>query len=315
MSPRQRYFNPNQTPYERSALDFLRWLKFPKNQSMSPSLKHTENKQYRFLQTNRTITSITWIGHSTFLLQIGGVNILTDPVWATFIGLIKRLNTPGIPLDHLPSIDVVLISHGHYDHLHFTTLRKLKGDPLFLVPEGLQDTFINKGFSKVKELSWWQHFEKTPIHFTFVPALHASGRNLFDQDTSHWGGWICRSLKTGETLYFAGDTGYFPGFMEMGKNFDIDVALLPIGAHEAGMHSKSIHLSPEDAVLAFQDLKAKTCIPMHYGTFHMGNDSGLKAVSRLRSEWNRRQIKDGNLRILELGETWKNQERSSFESE
>lgn len=302
MTPRQRYLNPNHMPYERTALDFFRWLKFQRNPSMNPTVEHTGSKQYRFLQTNRSIPSITWIGHSTFLLQMGGINILTDPVWASFIGLIKRLNSPGIPIDQIPSIDVVLISHGHYDHLHFSTLRKLKGDPLFLVPEGLQHTFMNKGFAKVKELAWWQHFEKTPVQFTFVPAFHASGRNLFDHDTSHWGGWVCRSIKTGETLYFAGDTGYFQGFTEIGQRFDIDVALLPIGAHGTG---RSIHLTPEDAVSAFQDLHAKTCIPMHYGTFPVGDDHGFKAVNRFRSEWNRRQIKEGNLKILELGETWK----------
>lgn len=259
------------------------------------------NKRIQELKDNRSLTSYTWIGHSTFLLQMSGLNILTDPVWAKRMGFQKRLTEPGIPVEELPDIDVVVISHGHYDHLDFPTLKKLKGDPHYFVPIGLKPLFKRKGYHHVTELRWWEKVEYKGIQLHFVPAQHWTRRSLNDMNTSHWGGWILQSLY--ETFYFVGDTGYFPGFKEIAERFSIDTVFMPIGAYEPEWFMADSHISPEDSVKAFLELQAKHFVPMHYGAYRLADDTGPEALEKLLKEWQKQQLPREQLQVLSIGET------------
>lgn len=287
------------------------------------------------LNANRTETTITWIGHSTFLLQIGGLNIVTDPVWAARMATQARLAPPGIPIEEMPPVDVVLISHSHYDHLHIRSLRRLVGpNTMLIVPEGLLRKLRRKGFSIIHELAWWEHITVAErVKITFVPAQHWTRRTLTDMNRSHWGGYVLEHVvqekKTsggsdsagtstgdgspanqssqetvGETIYFAGDSGYFRGFELIGQRFHIDVALLPIGAYEPEWFMSQQHVTPEEALQAFEDVKAKVMIPMHYGAFKLADDTPREALDRLEEDRVKRGIARERIHILAHGELW-----------
>jgi L-ascorbate metabolism protein UlaG (beta-lactamase superfamily) len=251
--------------------------------------------------------SITWIGHATFLLRYGRLTIITDPVWAKRLAFQKRLAEPGIPLNRLPPVDVVLISHGHYDHLDFPSLRAIKGDPLILVPVGLKAKFLRKGFRKVEELSWWQKIAVDGVQFDFVPTQHWTRRTPWDTNSSHWGGWVMQEIKPNAadapTIYFAGDSGYFRGFKEIGQRYKLDYVLMPIGAYEPEWFMSKQHVTPEEAIQAFLDVEGKHFIPMHYGAFFLADDTPKEALDRLNAEWTRCQLEHLMLNILIHGET------------
>lgn len=256
----------------------------------------------RFLQHNRSEPSITWIGHSTFLIQMAGLNIVTDPVWARRMAFQKRLAPPGIELSDMPSVDVVLISHSHYDHLHVSSLRRLRGPKQMIVPAGLRKKLVLRGFLQCQELHWWEDTSLHGAKFTFVPAQHWTRRNPWDMNTSHWGGWVLQ-VDHGPTVYFAGDSGYFRGFKEIGRRFDIDVALLPIGAYDPEWFMASQHVSPEEALQAFLDVRAKYFVPMHYGAFKLSDDTPIEALQRLEAARRRLGISEENIFLLRHGET------------
>lgn len=259
------------------------------------------------LANNSGQSSVTFIGHSTFMVQLGGLNIVTDPVWATRMGLGARLTAPGVPIEQMPPIDVVVLSHAHYDHLHLGSLRRLSGDFVMLVPEGLGAWMKRKGFSRVEEFSWWQTKQIGGVDFSFVPAKHWTRRTPWDMNTSHWGGWIMQHEQN--CLYFAGDSGYDEGlFKEIGSRFDsIDVALMPIGAYEPEWFMRDSHMSPEEAVQSFLDVHASIFVPMHYDAFHLADDTPKEALDRLLAEWKRRELAPERLWTMELGRTqlWK----------
>ncbi len=283
----------------RQLLHYFRYRNLGKDLTKSISVALKKNIDQ--LQQNRSYTTYTWIGHSTFFIQLNGFNIITDPVFAKRMGVEKRLVPPGIQLYELPTVDLVLISHAHYDHLEFSTLRKLKGEPAFYVPSGLKNLFMRKGFTNVHEANWWDHFQLQGITLHFVPAQHWSRRNLFDKNKAHWGGWIIQSKQ--KTFYFVGDTGYFRGFKEIGKRFSIDTVFMPIGDYEPEWLSGLQHINPEKAVQAFLDLNAKQFVPMHYGTYRLSMDTGPEALDRLQKEWQCRNLSPEFLDVLKIGET------------
>lgn len=285
-----------------------------------------------FLHNNRKHPSITWVGHSTFLIQLAGLNIVTDPVWSGKMAFQKRLAPPGIPIEDVPAVDVVLISHSHYDHLNIQSLRRLGGRKQLLVPAGLSSKLKMKGFNNVKELHWWESVHIHGIKFTFVPSQHWTRRNPWDTNSSHWGGWIIEPYATATgakqqqndqaspasaaphgwpivseapTVYFAGDSGYFKGFKEIGSRYRIDVALMPIGAYEPEWFMGPQHVTPEQSLQAFEDTGSEWFVPMHYGAFKLADDTPREALDRLENARMARGIAEDRIVVLPHGETWR----------
>ncbi|UUZ90944.1 MBL fold metallo-hydrolase [Paenibacillus sp. P25] len=292
--------------------DMRKWRKQKrlKIRDYSYQVPQCENKQIEYLRSNRTETTVTWIGHSSFLVQMAGMNLLFDPVWAERMGLEKRLTEPGLRVSDLPRIDGVALSHSHYDHMDLSALKRslrMNHQLQMFVPEGLGGKLLSSGFHRVTELGWWGKLRLPGLELHFVPAQHWTRRTLFDINRSHWGGWVLQPSRDGhgKAVYFAGDTGYFPGFKLIGERFDIGMALLPIGAYDPEWFMHMQHMNPEEAVQAFLDCGADQFIPMHYGAYKLSNDTPLEALNRLKAEWKRRGLKPEKLCLLKLGETVK----------
>jgi L-ascorbate metabolism protein UlaG (beta-lactamase superfamily) len=302
---KMRYENTDKSAGLATFKDLRQWRKERKSKQkdLSFQVPSVEKTEEMFLQSNRTMPTITWIGHSTFLIQLNGLNILTDPVWANRLGTDKRLTPPGLPIGELPPIDVVLISHSHYDHLSHSSIKRLKGDPIFFVPIGLGNWFKRKGFSKTVEFNWWDEHQMSGLTIAFVPAQHWSKRTLTDTNHSHWGGWIIQDAA--QTIYFVGDSGYFEGFSDIGSKYAIDYCLMPIGAYEPEWFMAAQHVSPEDGVKAFINTRSKVMIPMHYGAYRLADDTPKEALDRLLAEWKKRKLASKKLMIMKLGETIK----------
>lgn len=300
----RRYRNLDNVTIRSSLAELIKWYKerMEKQKDLSYQVPAIENPDIQFLQENREMPTITWIGHSTFLIQLNGLNIITDPVWTKWLSTYKRLAPPGIPLNKMPPIDIVLISHSHYDHLSYTTIKRLPGNPMFLVPAGLGKWFLRKGLERTVEFEWWGTHKIKRTSFTFVPAQHWTRRTLLDTNRSHWGGWMIQS-ESEPSIYFAGDSGYFRGFSEIGNRFSIDYALMPIGAYEPEWFMKSQHVTPEEAVQAFIDTKAKYMVPMHYGAYRLADDTPREALDRLYAEWERQGLDSEILKVFLHGET------------
>jgi N-acyl-phosphatidylethanolamine-hydrolysing phospholipase D len=253
--------------------------------------------------------SITWVGHATLLVQVDGLSVLTDPNWSeragptSFIGA-RRLNAPGLAFEALPRIDVVTISHDHYDHLDLPTVKRLAAthDPLFVVPLGMAAWFADNGMSRVVELDWWQEHEHRGVRFVCAPAQHFSQRSLWDGNRRLWASWavLGRDLR----FYHGGDTGYFAGFEEIGRRLGpFDVAALAIGAYLPPEIMKWVHTTPEEAVQAFVDLDARTMLGMHWGTFDLADEPPDEPPGRMLAEIARRGIDPARAWVLKLGET------------
>jgi len=222
---------------------------------------------------------ITWIGHASFLLQFDGHNLLIDPNWARWLKVVKRLKHPGVKLAHLPAIDLVLVTHAHFDHLDRRTLRKVAADQPIVVPFEVGNLVHDLGFRSVHELGYWESYKHGQLKVTMTPCHHWGARVLHDSHRG-FGGFIIQAA--GRTIYHCGDTAYFPGFKEIGRRFDIDVALLPIGAYDAPS-GREVHMNPEQALAAFLDLGARTMVPMHYGTFRLSHEPLDEPLQRLYS--------------------------------
>lgn len=305
MKDKTIFKNLDDIPLATTFGDLLRWQKERRGiaKDLSFRIGHAEQKLFDFLKNNTDQLSLTWIGHATFLIQAGGLNILTDPVWAQRLGLSKRLDSPGLLLTDLPPIDVVLISHNHYDHLDFRSIKKLTGIPTFLVPKGLKSTFIRKGLKNTHEFQWWEGFKIGQTSFSFVPAQHWSKRTLFDTNSTLWGGWIIRNEQESKSFYFMGDSGYFRGFKEIANRYPVDIILAPIGCYDPEWFMKIQHVTPEQAVQSFIDVGANLFIPMHYEAFQLGDDTPEEALGRLQAEWEKRNLPSEHLKVMKLGET------------
>ena len=249
--------------------------------------------------------TVVWIGHATFLLHINGKTILTDPVFDDLSFLFKRINKPGIQFDTLPPIDIVLISHNHWDHLDISCLKKIykRYKPQILVPMGDKKTLERHGMRTVTEYMWWDRVTFEGIEFSFLPAYHWSQRSLFDRNKSLWGSWMIQHNNF--HIYFAGDTAYSPHFKAISEEFSsIDVALMPIGPCEPKEWMRLSHATAEEAVQGFIDLKARHFIPMHWGTFHFGLDEIMLPIERALKAWDDQKLieKKSFLHLLKLGE-------------
>ncbi|MEV4748208.1 MBL fold metallo-hydrolase [Streptosporangium amethystogenes subsp. fukuiense] len=247
---------------------------------------------------------LTWVGHATYVVQIGGLTILTDPVWARKIpGTRPRLTPPGVAWADLPRIDAVVISHNHYDHLDAPTVRRLPRSTPVLVPAGLRSWFTRRGFRHVTELDWWESTWVGGVRFDFVPAHHWSRRTVWDTCRTLWGGWVIASDD--QTIYFAGDTGYGERFAQIGARYPggIDLALMPVGAFEPRWFMKAAHVDPAQAVRACQDVGARRMATMHWGTFVLSGESLLAPVEEARAAWAEAGRDRADLWDLAVGES------------
>ena len=294
-----RYFNPHApqappSPPGQGAKWLWKWIfrthwsQWPKQTDFLPGEPPVARAQEDSLY-------ITPIGHGTFLIQMDGVNILTDPIWSercsplSWVGP-KRKHEPGIRFEDLPPVDAVLVSHNHYDHLDLPTLRRLakKGMPRAIVPLGNLDDMQSSGIPTVDELDWWQSVRlSSNVTITLVPAQHYSARTLWDKNQSLWGGFVI-SGPSGNVFY-SGDTGYGPHFQEIARRFSpIRVALLPIAPFRPSQagdptqgYRRIIHMGPADAVQAHLDLGTPVSIAAHFQVFQLGFDGFNDAVDEL----------------------------------
>lgn len=251
--------------------------------------------------------AVTWIGHSTFLVQMGGVRFLTDPTWSDTASPIalgpRRFVEPGLPLERIGRIDFVVISHNHYDHMDVDTLAALaERGTTFLVPLANRATLAKHGIGPVVELDWWQSVRVGDALVHCVPARHWSRRGLTDTDRALWSGWTV--AVDGRTFYFAGDTGAFPGFGEIARRLGpIDLAALPIGAYEPREMMEPAHLTPEEAIDAAGVLGARRTVAMHFGTFDLTDEPIDEPPQRFAAASRRAGRGEGVDWVLAIGET------------
>jgi len=224
-----------------------------------------QQKRPAFPRLSYGQVAITWIGHASFLIQFTDLNVLIDPNFANWLFLLKRIKRSGLRIEHLPRIDLILLTHAHFDHFHKPTLRRLPRPKIGVMPWGVGDLALDLGFERVIELEWWDTFSQNDWSVTLTPSKHWGARTLRDHHRGY-GGFILE--HQGRRIYHAGDSAYFHGFEEIGRRLPPEIALLPIGAYHPESFRR-VHMGPDQAIKAFKDLHAKHLIPMHYGTFRL----------------------------------------------
>ena len=261
--------------------------------------------------------AVTWIGHATVLAQLGGLNMLTDPMFSeraspvSWLGP-QRAQPPGLSLQQLPHIDLVVISHNHYDHCDEPSLRALNqqsgGPPLFVVPLRMKAWLATLGIQHVVELDWWQSHLVGDVEVVLTPVQHWSGRSLADRMRSLWGGYAVFAPET--HLFFAGDTGYSKDFKDVRERFasrqkdgGFDIALIPVGAYEPRWFMEEQHVNPEESVRMHADLGAKRSLGIHWGTFSLTDESLDTPPLALAQARKQQNLPDADFFVLAIGET------------
>lgn len=249
-------------------------------------------------------TALTWVGHATYVVRMAGACVLTDPVWSSRLpGVPRRATPPGVAFADLPAVDAIVISHNHYDHLDEPTIGRFPRSTPVLVPAGLGEWFRRKRFTEVVELDWWESAEVAGLRFDFAPAQHWTRRGLRDTCRSLWGSWVITG-PDGRRLYHAGDTGYGPHLAEIGRRYPgIDVAMLPIGAYWPRWFMRPVHMDPEEAVRALEDLGAERMASMHWGTFALTREPLVEPLLWLRKAWRAAGWDPAQLWDLAIGES------------
>ena len=252
---------------------------------------------------------VTFIGHSTFLIQTPAGHVITDPVYARRAGPFARLwpsrvRLPAVRFEHLPRIAAVLLSHNHYDHCDLGTLRALhdRFQPQVITPIGNARLLRSAGVTRIEELDWWEESAASPFRTVLTPAQHFSARTPWDRNRALWGGFVFAAGDT--TVFFAGDSGYAPHFRDVPSRCgSIDLALLPIGAYEPRWFMKDLHMNPEEAVQAHEDLGSPRSLAMHFGTFQLTTEGIDEPLRALDAALDARGVPRERFRALEFGES------------
>jgi L-ascorbate metabolism protein UlaG (beta-lactamase superfamily) len=304
----RRFFNPESARRTR-LWHMLRWLVTRRKQRW-PRWVEDEPAPDPPKEVGAGELALTFVNHSTFLLQMDGLNVLTDPVWSQRVSPLcwagpRRVRAPGVAFERLPPVHLVLVSHSHYDHMDLATLRRLERRfrPLFLTGLGNGRLLRSRGLRRVEELDWWHSFHTgAGVEVTMTPARHFSRRGLFDTNRSLWGGFLLRDER--RTVYFAGDSAYGPHFAEIGRRFGgVDVALLPIGAYEPRWFMRSNHVNPDEAVRVHRDVGSRQSIAMHFGTFQLTDEPIDEPVRALGEALARHGVPEQHFRVPRFGET------------
>lgn len=240
--------------------------------------------------------ALTWIGHASFLVQFTDLNVLIDPNFANWLFLLKRVRHCGLKLEDLPPIDLVLLTHAHFDHFHKPTLRRLPPPKTAVMPWGMADLAHNLGFGRVIELEWWDSFSHDDWKVTLTPSRHWGARHLRDNHRGY-GGFVLE--HQGRRIYHAGDSAYFDGFKDIGKKLEPDIALLPIGAYHPESF-RNVHMGPDEAIRVFKELRSNWLVPMHYGAFRLAFEDIDEPPRWLRSLAEQEGL-TSKLKVLEEG--------------
>jgi N-acyl-phosphatidylethanolamine-hydrolysing phospholipase D len=260
------------------------------------------------LRQNGTEPTVTWVGHATLLVQLNGVNILTDPIWndcaspVRFAGP-RRLLPPGLRFEDLPHVDAAVISHDHYDHLDLPTVQRLAREhrTRFFVPLGVGEWLTRRGVDNVVELDWWQTAEFRGLTFVCTPVQHSSGRWAHDQYLRLWASWVV--MGPSKRFFFAGDTGYDARMSEIGRRYGpVDLAMIPIGGYRQYARLHPNHVNPEEALQLLADVEGRLMVPMHYATFAMNREPFREPSDRLMAEAFRRGNEE-RIAVLSPGQT------------
>ncbi|UCD37360.1 MAG: MBL fold metallo-hydrolase [Fidelibacterota bacterium] len=305
--------NPWSDEREYGFRDFFRWRQYRKEVEHSSSFRDAAalpivEPNWLVIHEPGDSLVVTWIGHATCLVQIGGLSILTDPIFSdrcspvSFAG--PQRVTP-LPLDpaRLPAIDYVLISHNHYDHLDRATVRLLGNHPTWFVPLGLKAWFARQGITNTVEMDWWDSTElRNGGEVVCVPARHFSSRTPWNRNEVLWAGWVLSSGK--QRFYYAGDTGYSVHFAEIGaKVGPIDLALLPIGAYKPEWFMLPMHISPQQAVQAHLDLGVERSVGIHWGTFILADEPFEEPPRLFRASAVEAGLSEDQIIVLQHGQT------------
>ncbi len=306
--------NPDAPP-DRGFMDFLKW----RWERLSKDIPGPDAYDFplaendpAFLKGNREKNTVTWIGHATVLVQMGGKNVLTDPNFSERASPVqwagpRRVTPPGLSVEDLPLVDAVVVSHDHYDSLDRGSIEGLRAreggeDTVFFVPLGLKGWFEDLGITKVVELDWWETREEDGLSVTAVPVRHWSKRGLLGRNRTLWAGWALKAK--GFSFMFVGDSGYGGHFREIGRRLGpFDLAAIPIGAYEPRWFMKAHHVSPEEALKAHLDLRAKKSVALHWGTFVLTDEPLTEPPERLKRAMRKRGMPEGEFMVLKHGET------------
>jgi N-acyl-phosphatidylethanolamine-hydrolysing phospholipase D len=321
--PNGGFRNPWPTAFVRDGGGFLRWQRERRAKNLPPNpgpeALPLADPDVAYPHAPPDEVRITWVGHATFLVQIGGVNILTDPHWSRRASPVQfagplRFVPPGLPWEELPRIDAVLVSHSHYDHLDSGTVRRLRrrfGDEVrWFTPLAYRDWFAARGVRNVTEFDWWETARLDgpagPLQITALPCQHWSSRTLWDRRRRLWASWSV-AAPNGRSVYFGGDSGYFPGYPEIGERAGpFDAVLMPIGAYEPRWFMRPMHMNPEEAVRAYVDLGATgTLLGMHWGTWRLTDEDPLEPPERMQEAWANLALPPEKLQLLRHGGTWR----------
>ena len=304
------FVNTNGIGNDKKFKDFLKWTTDRKDKKAVPINFPAAEPNYNLINKLDQSFAITWIGHASFLYQNKDLNILTDPHLTeraspiSFAGP-KRYTKAGMKLEDLPVIDLVTISHNHYDHLDLKSVKWIaKNNPnaIFLVPLGVKKWFLKQSITNVIELDWWEDYELKNTKITFTPVQHWSSRTIFDRNESLWGGWFIKNND--HSLIHLGDTGYTGDFKEINKRLgSVDLALIPIGAYAPRWFMKFSHMNPSEAVQAFIDLEANKAIGMHWGAFILTDEPVDEPPMLLKKELDSKSIDKKLFITMKHGET------------